>query len=227
MAAAGNLDAMHMLGESLYKGTNGFKQSSQRAYGYFARSKTIPKSALRLGLMHLHGNGAKQDDNIARSYFEAAVNMQSRRGDALLATMYMDGRSTARDYTKALFFANRSAYSGDTIGVVTLGTLYSWLGLGFDPGGGEGLAVRARCDHARSLLGSCRVLMHTYFIGTSAVSRATFRQVLQGARGPGGPETGAQAVPYRGGERQPVSPVQPRSDVRVRHRDPSVVLRGR
>ena len=133
MAAAGNLDAMHMLGESLYKGTNSFKQSPKMAYRYFIRSKAVPKSALRLGLMHLHGNGAEQNDNMAKLYFEAAVKKESRRGDALLATMYIDGRGTATNYTKALFFANRSAHSGDTIGVVTLGTMYSRLGLSSPP----------------------------------------------------------------------------------------------
>ncbi|MDE9430804.1 tetratricopeptide repeat protein [Xenorhabdus bovienii] len=106
--------------------TNGFLYASEVSLETlrFAAIGGDAKSQTDLGAMYFHGQGVKQDYQLAKSWFEKAAQQNSAEAENYLGVMYMTGKGTPENIQTAIEWFEKSANQNFAKAQNNLGLIY-------------------------------------------------------------------------------------------------------
>jgi len=101
------------------------KKNYSDAYGLFEESaKLEPKAMLNLAIMHMKGQGCKQDTKLAEKWFLEAAKHDNSQALNSLAVIYEKGMAGEVDGEKAFQYYKKAADLGSVEAQVKTGILY-------------------------------------------------------------------------------------------------------
>jgi tetratricopeptide (TPR) repeat protein len=83
-----------------------------------------PLAMHNLGVLHLKGDGVKQDYGLARVMFESAAAAGVDESLYQIGALYEAGKGAPRDYAKAMFYYNKAVEMGNASATSSIGALY-------------------------------------------------------------------------------------------------------